>query len=174
MINKFIESEIWLLTISGGFQRANVYINGATNKERLEFRKKLHDEVINIAAEYTGTVSEARHIDNINKISKLNHPALNNGFLKFGISQKILNLYLKYLWCLGEISTPPHFPVDRTIQIILKYKPVVNWTEIDSRVEYMRIIEHAHAKRQEENKYNSIAEQELDLFKRSSQDKKLN
>ncbi len=50
MINKFIESEIWLLTIGGGFQRANVYINVATNKERSEFRKKLHDKVINIAA----------------------------------------------------------------------------------------------------------------------------
>jgi hypothetical protein len=171
MKKEFIESEIWLLTIGGGFQRANVYINGATGKERLEFRKELHREVKQIAAEYKVAVSESRHIDNINRICGLEHSVLANGSLNFGISQKILNLYLKYLWCLGEISTPPHFPVDRTIQILLKYKPVVNWTEIDSLEQYMLIIEHA--KKEAENKYNSIAEQELDLFKRSSEDQKL-
>ena len=167
MKKDFIETEIWLLTIGGGFQRANVYINGATDKERSEFRNKLHDEVIKIAAEYTGTVSEARHIDNIIKISKLEHRALNNGSLNFGISQKILNLYLKYLWCLGEISTPPHFPVDRRIQIELGYKPLINWTKMKNQEEYLQIIEHA--KKEAVKKYNNIAEQELILFTRSSQ-----
>jgi len=169
MKNDFIKSEIWLLTIGGGFQRANVYINGATDKERSEFRNKLHDVVINIAAEYKDTVSEARHIDNIIKISRLKHSALNNGCMNFGVSQKILNLYLKYLWCLGEIDTPPHFPVDRIIQQKLKITPVIPWTQIDSSEKYLRIIEHAHAKMQLEKKYNSIAEQELKLFKRSNQ-----
>ena len=170
MKRDFIETEIWLLTIGGGFQRANVYINGATGKERLEFRNKLHDVVIKIAAEYKDTVSEARHIDNIKQVSNLKHSALNNSCMNFGISQKILNLYLKYLWCLGEIPTPPHFPVDRIIQQKLKITPVISWTQIDSPEKYMQIIEHAHAKRQADKIYKSIAEQELALFKRSSQD----
>ena len=170
MRKDFIETEIWLLTIGGGFQRANVYINGATDKARSEFRNELHKEVKEIAVEYKDTVSEARHIDNIIKISRLKHSALNNGCMNFGVSQKILNLYLKYLWCLGEISTPPHFPVDRIIQQKLKITPVISWTQIDSPEKYMQIIEYAHAKRQAEKMYNSIAEQELALFKRSSQD----
>jgi len=167
MKKDFIETEIWLLTIGGGFQRANVYINDATGKERLEFRNKLHSEVIKIAAEYKDTVSEARHIDNIIKISRLKHSALNNGCMNFGVSQKILNLYLKYLWCLGEISTPPHFPVDRIIQQKLKITPVISWTQIDSPEKYMRIIEHAKKQAKKEN--TSIAELELALFKRNSQ-----
>ena len=167
MMKEFIEAEIWLLTIGGGFQRAKVYINGATAKERSEFRNKLHSEVIRIAAEYKNVVGEARHIDNIIQISKIKHSALNNGSMNFGVSQKILNLYLKYLWCLEEIPTPPHFPVDRIIQIELKYKPLVNWTQMKNREKYLQIIEHAKKKAKTEN--TSIADLELALFKRNSQ-----
>lgn len=167
MKRDFIESEIWLLTIGGGFQRANVYINGSTDKERSEFRNKLHGLVIKIAVEYNETVSETRHIDNIIQISKLKHSALNNGSMNFGVSQKILNLYLKYLWCLGEIPTPPHFPVDRIIQQKLKLTPVISWTQIDNPEKYLRII--AHAKKQADKENTSIAELELALFKRNSQ-----
>ncbi len=166
----FILFEIWSLTVGGAFQRANVYINGATDKERSEFRNILHDVVIKIAVEYKDTVSEDRHIDNIIQITTIKHSALSNDSLNFGISQKILNLYLKYLWCLGEIATPPHFPVDRIIQQKLKITPVISWTQIDSPEKYMQIIEHAHEKRQAEKMYNTIAEQELALFKRSSLD----
>jgi hypothetical protein len=41
------------------------------------------------------------------------------GKINFGIAQKMLNLYLKYMWSLGNIQEPPHFPVDRIIQIKL-------------------------------------------------------
>lgn len=34
---------------------------------------------------------------------------------RIGSAQKALNLYRKYLWCLGYIPFPPHCPFDATI-----------------------------------------------------------
>ncbi len=51
-----------------------------------------------------------------------------NGF-RVGIAQKALNLYLKYLWCLGKITEPPHCPFDSII--ISEIKCNIKWTEMD-------------------------------------------
>jgi hypothetical protein len=50
--------------------------------------------------------------------------------MRIGLAQKALNLYLKYLWCLGEIHEPPHCPLD---SIVLGQVPGckdVRWTLI--------------------------------------------
>jgi hypothetical protein len=55
---------------------------------------------------------------------------------KYGVAQKLLNLFLKYLWCLGTIAEPPHCPVDRIIIGKTCYKDK-NWTEIVQRSEQL-------------------------------------
>lgn len=40
---------------------------------------------------------------------------LAGGKLKFGRAQKLLNMYLKYLWCAGKMPEPPHCPFDDII-----------------------------------------------------------
>jgi hypothetical protein len=47
---------------------------------------------------------------------------------RVGTAQKALNLYLKYLWCLGEIKTPPHCPFDRGI---IQMLPVSERVKLD-------------------------------------------
>ena len=93
---------------------------------------------------------------------------LNNGSFSFGVCQKILNLYLKFQWCLDLIkSTPPHFPVDRRIQSALKIPNIVSWTTDMGEKEYMDIIKIARDKLKQFNKEN-IADLELYLFERRS------
>jgi hypothetical protein len=88
---------------------------------------------------------------------------LNNGRLRFGIAQKLINLYLKYRWCLGQIPTPPHCPFDRIIiSKIGLYNGVINWTEIDCPNTYRSLVEKAQIKAGE----MSIAEWELLEFSR--------
>jgi hypothetical protein len=66
-----------------------------------------------------------------NKFSKI----LKNKRMRFGITQKMVNLYFKFLWSVGEIETPPHCPIDGVIKKqLLKLEPSIelpNWTEME-------------------------------------------
>jgi hypothetical protein len=41
-------------------------------------------------------------------------------------SQKSISVYLKHLWCLGMIETPPFCPVDRSVLCLVNY-PYPRW-----------------------------------------------
>ena len=172
MKRTFINSEIWSLTIGGAFQRANVYKPNVLEKDKKEFKSMLKGYIDNtIVPSYKqGSVSDTIHIENIESLQQ--HTTafgklLTNGQFNFGVSQKLLNLYLKYLWCLGIIPEPPHFPVDRIIQQKLKYKPIIAWTKIETSKEYMSIVNFARTKINSKDEfYNSLAVIELNLFSR--------
>ena len=84
--------------------------------------------------------------------------------INIGISQKLLNIVLKYYWCLGLLPEPPHCPVDRIIQQKIYKQPKVNWTQLNSTDIYMQIINDIKdlAKRDD----LSIAQWELENFDR--------
>lgn len=169
---KFIQNEIWLVTFNAAFQRANVYKESAGEQQKTDLRNILKLEIENeILSDYHDEVSDAKHIENIYRIKKKSEDfseILNNGSFSFGVCQKILNLYLKFQWCLDRIkSTPPHFPVDRRIQTTLKIRNIVSWTTEMGEKEYMDIIRIAREKLKQFNK-ESIAELELTLFERRS------
>jgi hypothetical protein len=166
MKKEFLLKEIWMLSISAAFGRANVYNKDCkSDKIKNEFKKKLSELIIEITKDYKGNVDEETHLENIIKVSELEDDCLANGKLNYGVSQKLLNLYLKYLWCLDLIPMPPHFPVDRKIQVALKQKTIISWTKDMNKVNYMEIIKVA--KQKAEGLQNvHIAELELKLFNR--------
>ncbi len=65
-------------------------------------------------------------------ISQHYRPLLLGGRLKIGRAQKLVNLYLKYIWRLRWIEAiPPHCPFDRIVlEKGLNIKD--NWTEVDN------------------------------------------
>jgi len=168
----------------GGVQRANLYDKKIppNEEDRKHFREALHIFIKNIAlTQYvTKTVDKDTHISNIKSISEFTAKSefsylLNNGQLNFGISQKLLNLYLKYLWCMDKIETPPHFPVDRIIQenlnkqakeLGLEKRAITAWTQIETENEYMEVILYA-TKILKCSGFKNLAELELELFERS-------
>lgn len=107
---------------------------------------------------------------------------LRGGKLKFGRAQKILNGYLKYLWCAGRINTPPHCPFDdrvilralpkRDDKFWLKYGGLGflerrqkhirlwHWSQSDSLYDY-QIWTAASAEMQKRANFDNIAEWEL-------------
>jgi hypothetical protein len=179
MKQKFLNNEVWILTFAGGFQRANVYQKEASEAERLDFRLALRAEIEKIVEKYyrATEVSSKEHLKHIKSIIDFtkkygaSHPSLlnqdNKEALNFGITQKVFNLYLKYLWALGQIKTPPHFPVDRIIQMKLRKKEreIISWTKDLDEKNYMALMGFARTKL-EENKVSSLAELELVLFER--------
>jgi len=93
--------------------------------------------------------SQAQSLEDLKNIEKFAEEItsefgdiLEGDVFRIGIAQKILNLYLKYLWVAGEIKTPPHFPVDRIMINHCGFNNI-NWTAIDNIEEYKKIINRA-------------------------------
>jgi hypothetical protein len=83
---------------------------------------------------------------------------------KYGVAQKLLNLALKYYWCLGLIKEPPHCPVDKIVIDMTVFRGKVNWTQILTEREYLDIISAIMALAEKEN--CSIAQWELNNYER--------
>ena len=170
MKNKFIDAEFWSLTTGGAFQRANVYRKdlpdkGLENKKK-EFKSRLREIVAEITTQYVnGNIDDEQHIENIRKIIKDSvSDILNDGKLKFGVAQKLLNLHLKYEWCRDKIPEPPHCPVDRVVLTEYDKMHVSSWTKMDSEEEYRTHINHLRTKFH--TPVRSLAMWELEMFSR--------
>ncbi len=143
---QFSKNAHWGSSIRSLFLRSYLYKKGANDKLKTTFKNELQKLVFEIANQYEKvSVDEEKHLSNINHIKKWTRKFENlftDGEMKYGICQKLLNVFLKELWCAGKIQIdPPHLPVDRLIQEKLKLRPVVNWTQIETEKEYMEIIE---------------------------------
>jgi hypothetical protein len=129
-------------SINAALQRNKVYKDdencGRREQFRAEWARLLSDEA-NAYRSLESPVSDEKHCDSIARIAD----TLSNKFgdllvcgrLRFGTSQKAFNLYLKYLWALGEAQMPPHCPID---SVVLERTGIDGcWTKSDSREEYM-------------------------------------
>src|SRR5258708_2282801 len=147
----FLLGELWMLAWGASVQRANLYRRGygggttpaSENGQRLSdllFEYLLRE----IIPEYRNRVEEEQHYKHIDDLivhaNRVGSQVLGEFGYKYGVAQKLLNLFLKYLWCLGAIAEPPHCPVDRIIIAKTRYKER-NWTKIVRRQEYQEIIE---------------------------------
>ena len=182
MKKEFLNNEIWILTFGGGFQRANIYKENFSENLRTKFRTALREEIEKIVkANYHTTVLKEQHIDNIKKIVDFSEDLVVDNVtipINFGVAQKLLNLYLKYLWCLKEIPEPPHFPVDRIIQerlikILKKNKldsfNLLPWTQFEDNEHYDKVITKAKLITEKVEKFKglSLAKLELKIFDRN-------
>lgn len=182
MKNFFLKNELWGLTILGAFQRADCYnkTSKAVEIRKTDFKNTLRIHIdTTILPQYKGEVSEDKHIENIIDVlefSKKYADIFSRGSLNFGISQKLLNLYLKYHWVAGNIKRPPHFPVDRIIQERLGIKDIQPWTRFDlTDGKYNYVIKYAKQVLKDkyipetelhESAFDSLADLELHLFNR--------
>ncbi len=126
----------------------------------------MDEEIRKISKYYKKKVTEDDHCHNIVKLANTltkkfgECGVLNGNRFRIGIAQKVLNLYLKYLWCLGYIKIPPHCPLDRRIIDLLKIP--CNWTKLDDIKEYTELIECCQNLAKDQK--TSIAEWELEKW----------
>ncbi len=163
----FLKDEIWLLTFGGSFQRNTVYKKEVSEKDRNKFRGELRSfletEILPI---YLNDVNDKVQYNSLTKIIQYSNKhklILENDSLSIGTAQKLLNLVLKYYWCLGWLPEPPHFPVDSRIQKCIPAKSRKSWTAINSLEEYQSIIDCAKEQLKEGE---SLAKWELANFKK--------
>ena len=165
---KFIDDQIYSLTLMATTQRSRIYRDGSSEEVRKAFRRDFQRALETCAKDYLELVTSEQHLRNIESLSVClsdRHGAcLRDGRFRIGLAQKALNLYLKYLWCLGRIDAePPHCPIDRIVLEQAKYPrtKAINWTDIDSMDEYLEIVQHVS---EEANKRGqTLATWELDI-----------
>lgn len=144
---KFILGELTILAWAASVQRAKLYDTRLKPEDRrsLDFRAKVLKFVQSqLLPQYAKQCTEEQHITNIQALADFGTRA-GQGLLcadgyKFGVAQKLLNLLLKYLWCLDQIPEPPHCPVDRLVLDKTSLRGKLNWTSITQAAEYRRAI----------------------------------
>lgn len=155
--------------ITSALRRNPTYRQNISNSDKKDFRNTLANCVKKYAASYSGSVSDAVHIKNIirirNEISKVHGKILKKNRLKLGTAQKVFNLYLKFLWCLGETAEPPHCPVDAIVLKNAKLKG--SWTTLDSVDTYKDWIKQIKAVARG-SAWKTIQQWELAIWNKSS------
>ena len=164
----YINDQIWISTFSGGFQRAKIYKPNTEDKWRAGLRVFIKSKIEeSLASSYQNkTPSTKDHIKNLlsikRKIDKNFKKFLVGGEMKFGVVQKLFNLYLKLQWCLGNCAEPPHCPFDSIIIKKLSMKSPPRWTKFNDRKIYMDLVERAL----EVSGNKSIAKWELETYQK--------
>lgn len=136
------------------------------DKKKEEMHRDIKQHLVDIGKNYAvDKVNDDQHIKNINElknyITTKYEQVLFEGKLRFGVAQKILNLYLKYLWALDWInSPPPHCPIDG--QISNELKSSYKFAKSDDVDEYKEII--IKANQTAKNNGVGIAEWETNKF----------
>jgi hypothetical protein len=153
---EFLNIVFLSVAIGDALKHNLTYAPTKTKREREENGKTLRRELslamIDFAQKYKVIVTDADHRKNLAALEKwvtekcgsvlVGGKVRKEGHLRRGTAQKAFNLYLKFLWCVGRIPTPPHSTVDKTILVKLpKEFQNINWTQIDSEEEYDIIIE---------------------------------
>ncbi|HLW80955.1 MAG TPA: hypothetical protein VKS20_02830 [Candidatus Acidoferrales bacterium] len=168
----FLEGEVMLLTLSGGLSTrdrgSKVYREGLDDDRKNTIRKAIREKLASLVAGYTTPCPEKAHVQNIQKFADdLTHDFgqdLHNGRFRIGVSQKLLNLYLKYQWLLEWIPEPCHCPFDSIIIKQLSLPNRINWTALDKVEAYWALVEAA--RKLSAAAGLSIAEWELAHFER--------
>ncbi len=160
----FLKDELWMLAVTGAFQHNKVYSPDISDIQRIKFKECIKEYIeCFIIPQYYRYVSEKQHIANLEELQNCSRfygkGIILNSRLNIGTVQKLLNLYLKYLWCIGEIAMLPHCPIDSTVLKAVGLRNFV-WTKIDTISKYEYVIEAIKNK----IKNVSIAYWELNLF----------
>lgn len=155
-------------SISGAFQRNRVYSKGAEDigPEDWQTRsgmKNLIFEQLQKSPDFL-VVDIVDCIESLRgDVSKRYKEILRNGQMTFGTVQKIVNLYLKYLWVAGLLGekSPPHCPVDGQVLRAIKWNGV-SWPKMEKK-DYEQVIKEITSKAKADG-FQSIAEWELEKW----------
>jgi len=157
---RFLIDQAVATSIMAAFQHAGVYGLRLkdNNPRKKNLRKDLAGRLRSLGEKYHESVTDEL-TDNYKQI-------LRRKRFRIGIAQKAVNVYLKNLWCLSEITTPPHCPLDRQIidklGLTASERSKYDWTKLDDIDRYKELIQRCHVVAREAE-YQNIAEWELDV-----------
>lgn len=150
---RFLNYEFTTLALVAGLATRNpkapIYRRDIEEDERQRVKDWLRERLRSLGDQYRERApTETEHIQNIANLvadaSAELGSVLDKSRLRFGVAQKLVNLYLKYLWTTEYIPEPPHCPIDG--RIAEKSKLHYQWTTSDDQSEYIAAIEALRAR----------------------------
>lgn len=145
-MHRFIHTMILRNSVNAALQRANVYNDGFSQQMRKNFRESAKNWLSNFGDAYdVGNMNEEGWCVAITnfKAELENYFAncLRGGQINIGVIQKMISLYLKYRWLLGDPQKRPFFAViDRGIMDVAGVENPPNWTELNDMEEYLLVV----------------------------------
>lgn len=157
---EFIINECMLFSVQAGLQTRNknfpIYNNlpeAFTTRREIKYQpdntSNLKWYIFDFLDQYLKEIKENGIVESVHllkiqelaeNITKQFKAILHEGRFRIGISQKIINLFLKYMWSMNEIQEPCHCPMDgivkSQIQKNLYNVSLVDWTRLDSIQDY--------------------------------------
>lgn len=166
--DEVIKGSLWQVTVYAAFQRAKVYSMNASVADKKGVKALLEEEINKRLEQYKTGVTEEDHVENISSIAQAINNEWSNSLehreIPIGVVQKAFNLYLKLMWCLGEIKEPPHCPLDKIIIDKLPIRHRTSWTRIRDLETYNGLVRELKKIADEEKK--SLAVWELETYER--------
>jgi len=162
--------------ISAAVQHNSLYKKEATSKEKESVHCKWMAFLKQKMKDYENEQTVKKYENDIQELRDLMNGIFSAFFLSkphpkfktepgFRIShaQKSLSVFLKHLWCMGKIATPPQCPVDaRILTIAGKKYPDTKWGYVNSIEKHREKISFLETAKEESQ---SLAEWELKVFK---------
>jgi hypothetical protein len=168
----FLVNEFVTLSIIAGLSTRNknfpIYNPDSSEKDKAKFRGFLRESLIFIWKKHKlqKNIDESELLTYFIKLQSDSaiefSDLLYEGKLRYGICQKIINVFLKFLWVSDEIETPPHAPYDGIIQAKLNDKDLSPWTEMNDPTQYALFVKLAN-----EIGEGNIAKWELEEWNKS-------
>lgn len=173
---KFTKNEILWLVFQGALSRGYpylVYKPGVTPEDKTAFKKYLGERLDAYSALVNSNLNDDKYVKILEEFQDIVNSKykkiLNYDGLTFGRVQKLLNLYLKYLWVfnkLEQLQKPIHCPIDSIIlgEIDWPY-PNISWTMPEFTAQkYKEAIGLCRIKAKERGFGNNISAWELCIF----------
>ncbi|HKV56054.1 MAG TPA: hypothetical protein VJN94_15585 [Candidatus Binataceae bacterium] len=144
---QFLLDDFFQFTLAAAVQHGPL-VYAVEEEHRQPVRDWLRHRIDKLWPTYAVWVSERQHLDNIQKLAgglaEAHGDLLHNQIFTIGRAQKVLNLYLKYLWCAHIIKrAPPHCPFDNLILQHLGWNH--GWHALNTMQEYEKIVGLARA-----------------------------
>jgi hypothetical protein len=141
----FLHEEALSAAVAAAFMHGSIYEKSCPDSDRLRVREGLKVLLLELGVTYGTKIEDEDHVKNIESLADAmtaDYPeCLRENRFRIGIAQKALNLYLKYLWCHGEIPTPPHCPFDSAIIGLLPPKVRKPYIKVDDINDYVAWVE---------------------------------
>jgi hypothetical protein len=150
---QFLTEEFLMFSLNAGLQTRGYQVYMYNGKGCADLRADIKSYLVQYAQEFDKS-TEDYHFEKIELLSrflseKYSNILLNSRF-RIGISQKIINLFLKYMWTAGNIKMPFHCPFDGKIKSkLLKGNGTIflqDWTMFDTIDEYEKYVSLARIK----------------------------
>lgn len=126
---------------------------GPTDQRRRDLKNFVHEFVnnlINIDELLLNPMTQEEYLATITELKILANQGFGDCFRPEGYrishAQKVLGVYMKHLWCMGQIQTPPQCPIDRNILGTIAQYPQYghlndpSWTQINNLDRHQEII----------------------------------